>query len=141
MAEPKTKKNNKSISKFIDSIEHETCREDAKILHKLFEKITKKKARMWGDSIIGFDEYHYKHERSTGEGDWPMTGFSPRKSNLAIYIMTGVKNHPELLKKLRKHKHGVSCLNINKLADIDIKILEKMIAADYKEMQKRYPKK
>lgn len=140
MAELKTQKNNKSVSKFIQSIEHDTRREDAKVLHKLFEKITKQKAVMWGESIIGFDQYHYKSERSTQEGDWPMTGFSPRKNYMSIYIMTGVKQYPELLEKLGKHKHGSSCLNVNKLADIDLKILEKMIAADYKEMKTRYPK-
>jgi hypothetical protein len=140
MAELKTQKNSKSVKKFIESVEHEVRRQDSFTLLEIFKRITGLKATMWGTSIIGFGQYHYKSERSTQEGDWPMTGFSPRKSNMSVYLMTGVKQYPELLKKLGKHKHGNSCLNINKLADIDLKILEKMITTDFKAMKKKYSK-
>ncbi len=138
MAEIKTKKNKASVSKFIDSVENEQKREDAKALVKIFEDITKEKATMWGTSIIGFGEYHYKSERSSQEGDWPLTGFSPRKQNISIYIMPGFKAYGDLLKKLGKHKHSVSCLYINKLADIDLPTLKKLIKKGYEDMKKNY---
>jgi len=141
MADPKTQATNASVTQFIESVENQTRREDALVLLKLFEKVTGEKAQMWGKSIIGFGSYHYKSDRSRQEGDWPLTGFSPRKANLSIYIMPGFKQYTNLLAKLGKHKHSVSCLYINKLADIDLKILEKLIHNSVKEMKKRYPKK
>lgn len=137
MAELKTKKNNASVTAFVNSIEHETRRKDAKQLLKIFREVTGKRPKMWGDSIIGYGEYHYKY-KSGQEGDWPLTGFSPRKANLSLYIMSGVKQYNGLLKKLGKHKHSVSCLYINKLEDVDEKVLREMIKKDYEHMKKVY---
>lgn len=139
MAELKTKKNNASVSAFINSIEDEQKREDSRELVKIFTEVTKEKPTMWGTSIIGFGSYHYKSERSTQEGDWPLTGFSPRKQNLSIYIMPGFKEYLELLKKIGKHKiSGGSCLYIKRLSDIDVSILKQLIKKSVAEMKKRH---
>lgn len=140
MPEIKTKKNNTSVKEFISTIESEQKREDSKILIKLYEEITGYKAKMWGSSIIGFGEYHYKY-KSGHEGDWPLTGFSPRKANLSIYIMSGFSDYKNLLSKIGKHKHSVSCLYVKKLADIDLEILKEMIIDSVKVMKERYPNK
>ncbi len=138
MAELKTKKNKGSVSKFVNSVQNEQRRKDAKELLKIFKDATGLKPSLWGTSIIGYGSYHYKSERSTQEGDWPLTGFSPRKANMTVYIMTGFKKYKGDLKKLGKFKTSVSCLYFNKLSDIDTKILKKIIKADLKEMKKRH---
>lgn len=139
MAELKTKKNTASVSQFIASVEDEQKRQDCKDLIKLFEEVTKEKAIMWGTSIIGFGQYHYKSERSRQEGDWPLTGFSPRKQNLTLYIMSGFKEYQDLLQKLGKHKvSGGSCIYIKRLSDIDTSVLKKIIKDSVKVMKKRY---
>lgn len=138
MAELKTKKNKASVKKFIASVQDDQKRKDSEDLVKIFEEVTKMKATMWGTSIIGFGSYHYKSERSRQEGDWPLTGFSPRKQNLTIYIMPGFKDYEDLLAKIGKHKHSVSCLYIKRLSDIDIKILKQLIKKSVAEMKKRY---
>ncbi len=135
----KTQPTKASVTKFLNSIEHETRRADGKRLLALFKEITGEKPVMWGDSIVGFGQYHYKYD-SGREGDFLMTGFSPRKSNLAVYIMDGFKQRDQLLAKLGKHKTSVSCLYINKLNDIDESVLKQLIEKSYKHMQKTYPK-
>lgn len=90
---------------------------------------------MWGTSIVGFGSYHYKSERSSQEGDWPLTGFSPRKQSLTIYVMPGFEHYQELLEKLGKHKTSKSCLYINKLSDVDMDILKKIIEKSYLHMK------
>jgi hypothetical protein len=139
MAELKTKVSYTSVLDFLNTIEPEAKRQDAFTLLKLFEKITEEKAKLWGTSIIGFGEYHYESTRSSQKGDWPLTGFSPRKANLSIYIMPGFKDYQDLLEKLGKHKTSVSCLYINKLSDIDIMVLTKIIEKGYTDMKKKYP--
>ncbi|MFZ2484451.1 MAG: DUF1801 domain-containing protein [Minisyncoccia bacterium] len=139
MAELKTKVNSASVTAFIRKVPDETKREDSFALLKLFKSITKKEPKMWGTSIIGFGLYHYKSERSTQEGDWPLTGFSPRKQNLTIYIMPGFKTHGPLLKKLGKHKiSGGSCIYINKLDDVNIAVLKQIIKKSYLAMKKKH---
>ncbi len=139
MAELKTKKNNKSVFKFINSVTDEQKRKDCKDLLRIFERTTKEKAAMWGTSIIGFGQYHYKSERSTQEGDWPLTGFSPRKQNISIYIMPGFSGYEDLLKKLGKHKVSKgSCLYIKKLSDIDRGVLKKLIEKSVADMRRMY---
>ena len=98
MAELKTQKNSASVTKFIDSVDDEQKRADAYELVKIFSEVTGEKPMMWGDSIIGFGEYHYKSDRSTQEGNWMLTGFSPRKQQISLYIMSGFKEHSEILK-------------------------------------------
>ncbi len=140
MAEIKTKATNASVKDFLNSIEPESKRQDGFILLELFEKVTGEKAVMWGPSIVGFGQFHYKSERSTQEGDWPRVGFSPRKQNLTLYVIT-LETDPELLKKLGKHKTSVSCLYINKLEDVDVKIVEKLIKEAWDYMETKYPTK
>lgn len=141
MAELKTQKTAASVTAFIDTVQDEGRRADAKALLKIFKDTTGMKPAMWGSSIIGFGQYHYKSERSTQEGDWPMTGFSPRKANLTVYIMPGFKSYTSLLKKLGKHKiSGGSCIYIQKLSDIHVPTLRTIIKDSVKQMQKRYPR-
>jgi hypothetical protein len=126
MAELKTKENNKSVKKFLVRVKDVEQREDCLKLLKIFEDVTGENATMWGSSIIGFGKYHYKYA-SGREGDWPITGFSPRKDSISIYLMCDLKKNKELLKKLGPHKNGVSCLYIKKLEDIKIQILKRLI--------------
>ncbi len=138
MGELKTKKNDASVQDAIDAVENETRREDAKVLLELFTKTTGQPAMMWGTSIIGFGQYHYKSERSSQEGDWPLVAFSPRKQNLTLYVI--MPDFPELdtlLGRLGKYKTSKGCLYINKLADIDGAVLEEIIRAAYLEAKKR----
>jgi len=139
VAELKTKKSAASPAAFIDSVKDEGKRADAKQLLKIFKAATGMKPVMWGPSIIGFGQYHYKSERSTREGDWPLTGFSPRVQNLTVYIMPGFKAYGPLLKKLGKHKiSGGSCVYINRLSDIHIPTLQALIKSSVRDMQKKY---
>src|SRR5688572_19077944 len=136
MAEIKTKATKASVTDFIRGVP-ERKRGDAQELLRLFKKVTGEKPKMWGASIIGFGSYHYKSERSAQEGEWPFTGFSPRKQNMTIYIMPGFKEQSDLLKKLGKHKKSVGCLYINKLEDVDLTILEKIIKRSLATMKKK----
>ncbi len=139
MTELKTKKTTQSPAAFIVSVKDAQKRADAKVLLKLMQEATKEKPKMWGTSIIGFGQYHYKSERSSQEGDWPLTGFSPRVQNITVYIMPGFKGFEPLLKKLGKHKiSGGSCIYIKKLADIDQAVLKKIVVQSVKEMRKKY---
>ena len=132
MAELKTKENNASVKEFIDAITEKQKRNDAHKLLKLFTEITKEKPKMWGSSIIGFGKYHYKSTRSSQEGDWPLTGFSPRKQALTLYFMSGFKDYENLLKKLGKYKlSGGSCMYIKKLEDVDGELLKVLIKESY----------
>jgi hypothetical protein len=135
MAEPKTKATDKDPKDFLNAVEPEQKRTDGFTLLKMFEDITKEKAVMWGDSMVGFGQYHYKSERSSQEGDWFLVGFSPRKQNLTLYIMHGNKDNKEMLAKLGKHKLGGGCLYINKLSDVDQKILANLIEKSFQFMK------
>lgn len=139
MAELKTKKTSASPAAFIAKVGDAQKRADAKALLALFRRATGLPATMWGSAIVGFGQYHYKSERSAQEGDWPLTGFSPRKQNLTVYIMPGFKSYGPLLKKLGKHKtSGGSCIYINKLSDVDQKILAAIIKTSVRDMRKKY---
>lgn len=136
MSELKTLPNDASVEAFIDQVPDKTRRNDSIALLNMFEKITGEKPKMWGTAIIGFGQYHYKSERSTQEGDWPLVGFSPRKANLTLYVMSDFSNFQDLLEKLGKHKTSKACLYINKLADIDTSVLEKIIDKAYMDSKK-----
>ncbi|MEX2161003.1 MAG: DUF1801 domain-containing protein [Anaerolineales bacterium] len=127
MAELKTKPTKQSATDFLNSVEPEGKRQDSLTLLKMFRKATGEKPVMWGSSIVGFGSYHYKSERSSQEGDWLLVGFSPRKANLTLYVMSGLQKDRALLRKLGKHKTGGGCLYINKLADVDEKVLATLI--------------
>lgn len=132
LAKIKTTETTNSVEDFINKIADEQQRKDAQVILKMMEKATKEKAKMWGSSIIGFGNTRYKSPKTGREVDWMKIGFSPRKANLSLYLMSGLKNQAESLKKLGKHKTGVGCLYINKLSDIDLKVLEEMIQAEMK---------
>ena len=131
MAELKTKVNDDSVINFLSAVPDETKRADSLKLLELFTRVTKEQPKMWGSSIVGFGMYHYKSERSAQEGDWPLTAFSPRKQNLTLYVAHGAGDYDELLSALGKHKTSKGCLYINKLADVDIQVLEKLIARTF----------
>ena len=133
MAELKTLPNDASVEDFINEMPDETKRKDSFVLLELYSNITGQKPRMWGTSIIGFGLFHYKSERSSQEGDWPLAAFSPRKQNLTLYFTPGFDTHTELLGKLGKHKTSKSCLYINKLSDVDQGVLGELIKAGYVE--------
>ncbi len=137
MSEPKTKKTTASVREFLDSIEDIEKRKDCRQLATMMRKLSGKRARMWGTSIVGFGEYHYKY-KSGREGDWPVTGFSPRKQNISVYIMPGFSKYEKQLAKLGKHKHSVSCLYIKRLADIDVDVLQEIVSDSIQCMAKMY---
>jgi len=136
MAELKTKVNEGSVNKFLDSIEDEAKRKDSYLLFKMMEKATKNEARMWGDSIVGFGDYHYVG-KSGREGDWFLAGLSPRKQNLTLYMLGGWEQHAELLAKLGKHSLGKGCLYIKRLDDVNMPVLNKLIVEAVKHAKKQ----
>jgi len=138
MAENKTRPTTMDPAAFIQSIDHPTRCADGVVLLELMTKITGWDATMWGPSIIGFGSYHYKYD-SGREGDFLRTGFSVRKANLVIYIMPGYSDFGEILGRIGKYKMGKSCLYINKLADIDLTVLEELVRAGLDDMAKKYP--
>lgn len=135
--EPKTKKTKASVAQFLNSIEDEKKRKQSKELNKLFKEITKKQPKMWGASIVGYGEYHYK-SKAGSEGDWPATGFSPRKTALTLYIMPGYNLMQDDLKKLGDVKNGKSCLYIKDLDKIHMPTLKKMIKKGFTYMKKEH---
>ncbi len=136
MGELKTKKNDGSVEDFIASVENETRREDGFKLLGIFTRVTGETPKMWGSSIVGFGQYHYKSERSSQEGDWPLAAFSPRKQNLTLYVL-GQADLDDLLGELGKFKTSKGCLYINKLADVDLAVLEKIIDKAYQEARRQ----
>lgn len=134
----KTQVNDASVEDFINGVEGEVKRQDSFKLLELYQRVTNEPPKMWGSSIIGFGQYHYKSERSSQEGDWPLAGFSPRKQSLTLYVMPGMADYSDLLKDLGKHKTSKACLYINKLADVDLKVLEKIIERSYLDTKSMY---
>jgi len=133
--ELKTKVNAASVEGFLNSVTDEQKREDCFEILKLMKQVTKETPKMWGSSIVGFGSYHYKGA-SGREGDWLLTGFSPRKQNLTLYIMGGFDSYKDLLKKLGKYKTSVGCLYIKKLEDVDKKVLKELVAESVKTTKK-----
>lgn len=135
----KTKPSDLDIDKFLMSVEPEKKRDDSIELKKLYDSIVKEKASLWNNNMIGYGTFHYKSARSKQEGDWPLTGFSPRKQYIAIYIMSGVNNYKDLLSQLGKYKiSSGSCIYVNKLEDINLDVLKKIISASVSDMKKSY---
>ena len=126
MTELKTQKNDASVEDFLNAVPDEKKRRDCFAVLELIVDLTGEQPAMWGTSIVGFGSYHYKYA-SGREGDWFLTGFAPRKQNLTLYIMAGFDNYASLLANLGKYKIGKSCLYINKLEDIDLRTLRKLI--------------
>ena len=130
MAENKTQKTGASVEGFLASIESKTRREDGFRVLQLMQEVTGLEPEMWGPSIVGFGDYHYRYE-SGREGDFFLTGFSPRKQSLSLYIMAGFDAYDSLLSKLGKHRKGASCLYINKLADVDMDVLRELVQQSF----------
>lgn len=141
MSELKTKPNDDDVEVFLNRIENPEKRLDALTLCHLFEKVTGEKPKMWGPSIVGFGSYHYRYA-SGQEGDWFIAGFSPRKANFSLYMLPYLDDSLEpILKRLGKYKTGKSCLYINKLSQIDIKILEELLRAAVAKHRSGQPEK
>lgn len=141
MAALKTLITDQDPKEFLNTIEPEQKKADSFTLLNMFEKVTGEKPKMWGSSMIGFGQYHYKSERSTQEGDWFLVGFSPRKQNLTLYILHGNEASSPLLEKQGKHKTSGGgmggCLYINKLSDVNETVLEKLIETSFNFMKKK----
>ncbi len=138
MSGNKTLRTRASVAKYIAGITPEKRQAEARLLLPLFERATGFKPAMWGSSIIGFGEYHYKYA-SGREGDFLLTGFSPRKAAITIYIMPGFKRYAPLLSKLGKFKTSVSCLYATRLENIELSILEQLVARSVEDMKDIYP--
>ncbi len=138
MAELKTKKNDASVEGFLTGVENERRREDSFVVLEMMKRVTGEEPTMWGTSIVGFGSYHYRYA-SGREGDWPRIGFSPRKQSLTLYVMPGFSNYDDLLSRLGKHRTGKSCLYVNKLADVDMDVLEQLIRSSLDAMREMYP--
>ena len=135
MAELKTKKTKASVSAFLNKIADAQRRKDCQTVLDFMKQATGEEPKMWGSSMVGFGTYHYRYA-SGREGDWPIIGFSPRKTDLTLYIMPGFENAQSLMAKLGKYKIGKSCLYIKKLADIEIPVLKKLIDTSVQKMAK-----
>ncbi len=129
LVEIKTKPTSLSVEGFIESIPDEQKRKDSQLILQMMQKVTKVEPKMWGSSMIGFGDVRYKSPATGREVDWFKMGFSPRKANLSLHLNLNLNLQTDALSKLGKHKTGVGCLYINKLSEVDIKVLEKMIAA------------
>ncbi len=137
MASKKTTQHRVDPVEFVASVEHDTRRADAEVLLELIGRVSGYEPKMWGPTIVGFGRYHYVYESGT-EGDSMVVGFSPRKANQVVYLMPGYEELTDMLDRLGKHKIGKSCLYINKLADVDLDVLEEMIAHSVTVMKSTY---
>ena len=138
MSENKTQPTAVAVEEFIADVPHKTRQADARTLDEMYRRITGYEPRMWGPTIIGYGQYHYVYD-SGREGDCLAAGFSPRKANLSIYIMPGYQDYGDMLDRLGKHKIGKACLYINKLADVDLAVLEELIRAGLRDLDAKWP--
>jgi hypothetical protein len=137
MAELKTRPSGASVEAFLQGVDDEARREDCRTVLALMRRVTGAEPEMWGPSMVGFGSYHYRYA-SGREGDWFLTGFSPRKRDLTLYIMAGFSAYEDLLAKLGPHKTGKSCLYVKRLADLDLGVLEALVAASVKHVREAY---
>ncbi|WP_226389007.1 DUF1801 domain-containing protein [Penaeicola halotolerans] len=136
----KTKQTNASVLDFIKAAADTPQKlTDSLTILKLMEEVTGYPAKMWGESIIGFGQYHYKSDRSRQEGDWPLVGFSPRKAAISLYVYSGCAGQEDLLAKLGKYKMGKSCIYVKRLSDIDQKVLVNIIQTTISFLRNKYP--
>ena len=129
LAQIKTKETDSNVDDFINAVADEQKRKDSFAILKMMQKATNEEPKMWGSSIIGFGNLRYKSPKTGREVDWFKVGFSPRKANISLYLNLDVKAQTSFLEKLGKHKTGAGCLYMNKLEDVDVKVLEEMINA------------
>ena len=133
----KTTENDRDPAEFLAGVEPERRRDDGFALLELMGRVSGEPAKMWGTSIIGFGSYHYKYD-SGREGDHMLVGFSPRKAKMVLYIMPGFSGVDDLMTRLGKHKVGKSCLYVNKLADVDMEVLEELVRQSVAHMRAKY---
>lgn len=138
MSDMKTKPTRRSVPRFIRAIDHPRRRADCEALLPLFKRVTGRDPVLWGDKIVGYGAYHYKYA-SGREGDWPITGFSPGKQQLTLYVMPGFSNYGQLLDKLGKYRTGKSCLYITRLENVDMAVLEQLLRRAVADMRKSWP--
>ena len=134
----KTTKNDQSVEDFLNRVDDEKKRTDSFSILRLMKDVTGEEPQMWGDSMIGFGTYQYTYA-SGREGEWFLTGFSPRKQNLTLYIMSGFSEYETLLEKLGKYKTGKSCLYLNTLEDVNLDVLEELVRLSCEHMEKTNP--
>ena len=137
MKENKTQKTNENVALFLSSVEEEQKREDCHSLLEMMQEITQAPPNMWGTSIVGFGEYHYKY-KSGREGDWFLTGFAPRKQALTLYLMCDISHDGLDFDGLGKYKKGKGCLNIKRLSDVDKDVLKRIIKDSIKIIEQKY---
>ncbi|OWY24984.1 DUF1801 domain-containing protein [Sphingobacteriales bacterium UPWRP_1] len=138
MSELKTKPNNQSVADFLNAVTDATQKQDCIAICTLMQEVTGHQPKMWGTAIVGFGSYHYKYA-SGQQGDWMLAGFSPRKQNLSIYLMSGFEPLQAQLQQLGKHKTGKGCLYIKKLSDVNMEVLKEMVAISVKVLKEQYP--
>ena len=138
MAELKTKLTDASVEAFLNTFEDESKRKDAQTILQMMQDVTGEAPRMWGNSIVGFGSYRYKYA-SGKEGDWMLTGFSPRKQNLTLYIMSGFEINADIMSRLGKHTTGKGCLYIKKLKDVDQSVLRELITKSVEHIRTSKP--
>lgn len=134
----KTVATKQSVDAFIASVQPEQRREDCKTIMRIMYKVTGKQPVMWGSSMVGYGQYHYKYE-SGREGDMLATGFSPRKTILTLYIMPGYQDYSHFLQQLGQHKTGKSCLYLKSLEKVNLVVLEDLIKTGYNDLVTKYP--
>lgn len=137
MAKVKTSLNDQSVEAFLETVEDVQKKADAYTILEIMKTITGEEPKMWGNSIVGFGSYHYKYE-SGREGDWFLTGFSPRKQNMTVYIMPGFNRYEELMEQLGKYKTGKACLYFKKLEDVDVVVFKELVKESVNYMVKKY---
>lgn len=138
MSETKTRPTDSSVDAFLAAVERDERRNDCHALVAMMARITGQPAVMWGTSIVGFDTYHYRYA-SGREGDSAVCGFSPRKGDISVYLTAASPDQDQLLARLGRHRMGKSCLYIRRLAEIDLHVLEQLVAGSVAEVRRRYP--
>ena len=134
VAELKTKKTDASVEDFFNAIKDEQTRQDCFEISKMMKQVTRSEPKMWGSSIVGFGSRRIKYA-SGRELDWMLTGFSPRKANITLYVLSGSEKQESLLKKLGNYTTGKGCLYIKKLKDVDTKVLKELVRESVKTMK------
>jgi len=137
MSDLKTKRTDESVDAFLDSVVDESRLKDCRRVLEIMKRVTGEEPRMWGPSMIGFGTYHYRYA-SGREGDWFITGFSPRKNDLTLYIMSGFSRFDDLTSRLGQYKTGKSCLYIKRLSEVDEAVLEELVAESVSYMRETY---
>lgn len=141
MGEIKTKQTDADVHEFINTFANtEQKKKDSFEVLKLMQDVSGFEPKMWGPSIIGFGKYHYKSDRSSQEGDWPLIGFSPRKAAISLYVYSGCAGQDDMLKELGKFKMGAACIYVNKLSDINVDVLKKLMVSSIDHLERKYGK-